>query len=115
MCKSIGCASGCMFIFRIRGGNRNLVCFPRSNGSYALGNSAASFGFGGGGGFSADLRLNTLPLFFFRLDSTYSYIPIATKDAVSVYSVTAGGGITYSPVNRLNLCAYGRGDTFTAL
>ncbi len=82
------------------------------SGVMPLGNSSESFGFGGGGGLSADLRLGTMPLFFFRLDSSYNYIPIVTKDAVSVYSVTTGGGITYSPLTRLNFRAYGTGGYF---
>jgi tetratricopeptide (TPR) repeat protein len=51
-------------------------------------------------------------LFFLRMDSSYTYIPIVTKDVVSVYSVYAGGGVGISPLKKLNLCVYGTGGYF---
>ncbi|MCK5674037.1 MAG: hypothetical protein KAH95_11715 [Spirochaetales bacterium] len=81
-------------------------------GMLPLGDSASYFTTGGGADLSVDFRLNALPLFFFRLDTAYSYIPIRTKDGVSVYSALAGGGISLHPMEKLNLAAYGTGGYF---
>jgi tetratricopeptide (TPR) repeat protein len=81
-------------------------------GVLPLGDSTSCFTAGGGVGVSADLRLTSFPLFFFKLDTTYSYIPIRTNNSVSVYSASAGGGVTFNISGKLNLAAYGTGGYF---
>ncbi len=91
-------------------GNLSISLTPGA--SLPLGDSTSYFTTGGGVGLSADLRLNSLPLFFFKLDTAYSYIPIRTNDGVSVYSASAGGGVNFNLIQKLNLAAYGTGGYF---
>lgn len=81
-------------------------------GVILLGESTSYFKTGAGVRLSVDLRLNSLPLFFLKLDSSYAYIPILTLDGVSVYSASAGVGINFNPLERLYLAVYGTGGYF---
>ncbi len=99
-----------IFIFGEETGSLSLSILP--GGIVPFGDSTSYFTAGVGAGVSADLRLNSLPLLFFKLDTSYSYIPIRTKDGVSVYSATAGGGFNFNLIKKLNLAAYGTGGYF---
>ena len=68
-------------------GNLSISLIPGA--SLPLGDSTLYYTAGGGAGLSANLRLNSLTLLFFKLDTAYFYIPIRTKDGVSIYSATA--------------------------
>jgi hypothetical protein len=81
-------------------------------GVLPVGDSTSYFTSGGGVGVSADLRLNSLPILFLKLDTAYSHIPIRTEDHVSVYSASAGGGLTFDISRKLNLAVYGTGGYF---
>lgn len=81
-------------------------------GVIPLGDSTSYFTAGGGVGVSADLRLNSLPFLFLKLDTAFSYLPIRTADGVSVYSAAIGGGLTFDISRKLNMAAYGTGGYF---
>lgn len=77
-----------------------------------VGDSTSYFSAGGGIEVSADLRLNSFPFLFYKLDTAYSHIPIKTEDHVSVYTASAGGGVTFDIMKNLNLAVYGTGGYF---
>ena len=61
---------------------------------WSVGDSISSFLTSSGVGLSADFRLKSFPLFFLKLDSYYTYLPLQTlDDGVNDDSGSAGGNI----------------------
>ncbi|MCK5672463.1 MAG: hypothetical protein KAH95_03760 [Spirochaetales bacterium] len=70
-------------------GNLSISLTP--GGVLPLGDSTSYFTVGGGAGLSADLRLNSLPLLFFKLDTAYSSFPSVQKTLfLSIRQLPAG-------------------------
>lgn len=65
-----------------------------------MGENASSFTTGGGAGLAVDFGLTPLPFLFIRTVLDYEYIPIETKDALSVFSVSANVIIKYTQKGR---------------
>jgi len=81
-------------------------------GVVPMGENASSFNTGGGADIAVDVDISSIPLVFLRTGLDYEYIPIITKDAVSVVSFSAGGGIKYLPFGKLTLAAFGTGGYY---
>jgi tetratricopeptide (TPR) repeat protein len=64
--------------------------------AFALGDSAAYFGFGGGGTIGAEYRLPFLPLLTARGGIEYGYFPINARQSVSFNSALLGVGFNYN-------------------
>ncbi|HAK45532.1 MAG TPA: hypothetical protein DCO79_06390, partial [Spirochaeta sp.] len=91
-------------------GDFSINAAPR--GIVPLGEGADYFEFGYGGSVSADFSPAVLPLLFARLEFDYEFMPIVTTDGLSIISITAGPGVQYSPIENLNLAAWGTAGYF---
>ena len=81
-------------------------------GVIPLGENASSFTTGGGASLAMDFGLPSLPFLFIRTELDYEYMPIETKDALSVFSFSAGGGLQYLPFKKLTLSVFGTGGYY---
>ncbi len=99
-----------LLLFSEMKGDLSLSLTP--GGVIPTGDSAQSFTFGGGGDLSADLSFQSFPKGFLKVQTSYLYLPLVSKDGVSVISVLAGGGIRFSPAEKLKFSAYGTGGYF---
>ena len=81
-------------------------------GNLPLGESASYFKVGGGVGFSTTLSLSSLPILSFKADLGYRYMPIRTKDGISILSAGGGLGINLTPIKKLTMSAYSTGGYY---
>ncbi|MEA1911527.1 MAG: tetratricopeptide repeat protein, partial [Spirochaetota bacterium] len=79
-----------------------------------LGENTSSFTTGGGGNFAVDLDISSIPLVFLRTELDYEFVPFITKDGLSVFSFSAGGGLKYPLFDKLTLAAFGTGGYYFA-
>jgi len=87
------------------GGDIALLLTP--GGAYPLGESASAFKLGGGAGLSAEFTLPGLSFLSLKADIGYSYIPLITKDAVSLFSTMVGLEVNIFPFKSLKFSPYG--------
>ena len=81
-------------------------------GSLPLGESASDFKLGGGAGLSTSFSLSSLPLLSFKADLGYRYVPIRTKDGISIFSAGGGLGVNLTPIKKLTMSAYCTGGYY---
>ncbi len=81
-------------------------------GNLPLGESASYFKPGGGAGLSTALSLSSLPLLSVKADLGYRYMPIRTKDGISIFSAGGGLGINLTPIKKLTMSAYSTGGYY---
>ncbi len=81
-------------------------------GFIPLGESSNYFDYGGGGGFSFELAPPFGDLLAIKLAADCRYIPLVTRDAISVFSV--GGGVAFNILifERLKVSPYGMGGYY---
>lgn len=81
-------------------------------GLIPFGENSGLFKIGGGANIAFNFDLASLPFVFFKTSLDYEYIPIITKEAVSVLSVSGGGGFVFSPFEWVSLKAFGTGGYY---
>ena len=93
-------------------GNNSLSFTLAPGVNFPIGESRSYFKFGGGIGLSTEYRLSFPPPLSFKADLGYSYIPIRTKDALSIFSFGGGAGLNFTPIKKLMISAYGTGGYY---
>ncbi len=102
-----------LIIFNVYGSDSGEISISITPvGVIPIGENASSFTTGGGAGLAVDFGLTSLPFLFIRSELDYEYMPIETKDALSVFSVSAGAGLKYLPFEKLTLSAFGTGGYY---
>jgi tetratricopeptide (TPR) repeat protein len=81
-------------------------------GTLPIGESTPYFKLGGGVGLSAGLDLASFPLFSFKADLGYSYLPIETEYGVSLVSAGIGAGRNFKLNDRWSLAPYAGGGWY---
>ncbi|MCK5198330.1 MAG: hypothetical protein KAR21_08265, partial [Spirochaetales bacterium] len=81
-------------------------------GIIPFGENASSFKMGGGVDLAVDFSLGSIPFVFVRTSADYEYIPLASKDGLSIFSVSAGAGLKYTLFEKLTLSASGTGGYY---
>lgn len=100
-----------LIIFNVYGSDSGEISISITpSGVIPMGENASSFTTGGGAGLAVDYGLTSL--LFIRSEIDYEYMPIETKDALSVFSVSAGAGLKYLPFEKLTLSAFGTGGYY---
>lgn len=81
-------------------------------GIIPFGENASSFTMGGGVDLAVNFNLGSIPFAFVRTSTDYEYIPLATKDGLSIFSVSTGAGLKYTLFKKLTLSAFGTGGYY---
>ena len=99
-----------LFIYSEDTGDLSFSITP--GGNLPLGESATYFKLGGGAGLSTSFSLFSLPILSFKADLGYRYMPIRTKDGISILSAGGGLGINITPIKKLIVAAYSTGGYY---
>ncbi len=97
-----------VFLFNISSADDNKILSISllPGGITPLGESSSYFKFGGGGGISAVYPFPSLPKFSIKAELRYDYIPIVTKDAISMFSIVTGAGYNIDLLKKFRTTPY---------